>query len=111
MTTIKVIEDRGASSVVQYKEDGKVKRVIIPTKFINITLNEADQKALKMGIDDGLDLAALDWDYVKVELSNALLTKGLTTIEAIQQNQADFNSAVLAALGKPILRLLKQEKE
>jgi hypothetical protein len=109
MTEITIIENRGPSSVVQYKDRGTVKRVIIPTNFINIT--EADPDVLRMGISEAPDLSALDWDYVRAEIGNALLIKNLTTIEAIQQNQADFNSAVLAALGKPLLRLFKQEKE
>lgn len=108
MTQVKIISENAETAVVEYNEGKLTRRVIIPNEFIKN--GEVDKNTLAMGIPDSVDVSVLMWDYIKVELNNILLKKGLLTLSDIQVRPADFNSAILAAVGKPLIRLF-QDKE
>ena len=108
MTNITIVAERGESSVVEYQDGDLLKRVIIPTKFIKNL--KVGIETLRLGIDDSINVSGLNWDNIQIELNNILLRKRLITIADVQARMTEFNSVILAAVGKPLLRLY-QEKE
>ena len=109
MKNITVIQRNGKASEVEYKDDsGKLKRVIIPTD--GILNNTAGDDAIEYGIETVIDIDKLNWDKISIELNNELIGRDLTTITSIQQRQSEFNSTVLAIVGKPLLTLFKEKE-
>ena len=109
MKNVTVIQHNGKASEVEYKDDsGKLKRVIIPTD--GILNNTAGDDAIEYGIETVIDIDKLNWDKISIELNNELIGRDLTTITSIQQRQSEFNSIVLAIVGKPLLTLFKEKE-
>ena len=60
------------------------------------------------GIPIEIPLDDLDWEEVKKRLNNALIDRGIYTIEEVSRNQEALTGAVLYALRRPILELYKE---
>lgn len=55
------------------------------------------------------DVQQLDWESIQRNLHNTLLERGLLTLKDVQIRQNEFNKIVLAAVGKPLLKLYQGE--
>ena len=67
------------------------------------------------GIPIEMPLDDLDWEEVKKKLNNALIDRGLYTIDEIQKDREALSGAVLFAIRRPLLELFRdsarKEKE
>lgn len=55
------------------------------------------------------DLRLLDWESIAKNIHNALLERGLLTINDIQIRQTEFNQIILAKVAKQIFKLYQEQ--
>ena len=58
---------------------------------------------------DPPSLDRLDWDEIKRKLHNALVERGLSTWQNVNEQQTGITSSILFVLKRPIVDLYKQD--
>ena len=56
------------------------------------------------------DLEQLDWDAIKRELHNTLVSRGLNSWAEVQRSQNGITSAITAVLRRRIINLYRQQE-
>lgn len=57
------------------------------------------------------DLRQLDWEAIAKNIHNALLERGLLTIQDVQIRSTEFNQIILAKVGKKIFSLYQEQEQ
>lgn len=102
---VKVISRRGQSALVEYLEDGKLRRVTIPAR--DVIDDQVSQYKLRLGIPYGLP-----WETIcnHPALPDLLRQRGIYTYNDLKAKHQEALNAVLTAYGQDLQTIMKLAK-
>jgi len=109
---VRVIEDRGKSAVVEFVEEGKVARKVIPRDAIKIGAEglEVKRRDLKLGADYGHPWREVKLKASSKDLEDELYRRGIWTGDDAARNPGGVQAALMAVYGVDLAAVLRSVK-